>query len=37
LGADVPLVFTAIIELEPSGSGTKYTATVTHSNADGKA
>lgn len=37
LGADVPFVFTAIIELEPSGTGTKYTATVMHSTADGKA
>lgn len=33
---DMPFLFTAIIELEPSGTGTKYTATVMHSNADGK-
>ncbi|WP_435005195.1 SRPBCC family protein [Tundrisphaera lichenicola] len=30
LSADVPFVFTAIIEIEPHGSGTKYTATVFH-------
>lgn len=33
---EMPFVFTAVIELEPSGSGTKYTATVMHCNADGK-
>ena len=37
LSADVPFVFTAVIEMEPHGTGTKYTATVLHSNADGKA
>lgn len=37
LGTDVPFVFTAVIQMEPSGTGTKYTATVMHSNADGKA
>ena len=26
LSADVPFVFTAVIELEPHGTGTKYTA-----------
>jgi uncharacterized protein YndB with AHSA1/START domain len=36
LGADVPFVFTAIIEIEPHGSGTKYTATVLHSTEDGR-
>jgi uncharacterized protein YndB with AHSA1/START domain len=33
----VPFLFTAVIELEPSGAGTRYTATVLHSTADGKA
>jgi uncharacterized protein YndB with AHSA1/START domain len=33
---DVPFLFTAVIELEPSGAGTKYTATVMHSTADGR-
>lgn len=37
LGADVPFVFTAVIAMEPHGTGTKYTATVMHSNAAGKA
>lgn len=37
LPATVPFVFTAVIEMEPSGAGTKYTATVMHSNAAGKA
>lgn len=36
LAADVPFVFTAIIAMEPHGSGTKYTATVMHSNEDGR-
>lgn len=36
LGADVPFVFTAVIVLEPSGAGTRYTATVMHSTADGR-
>jgi uncharacterized protein YndB with AHSA1/START domain len=34
---EMPFVFTAIIEMEPHGAGTKYTATVMHSNADGRA
>jgi len=34
--ADVPFVFTAIIALEPHGGGTKYTATVMHSNQGGR-
>jgi uncharacterized protein YndB with AHSA1/START domain len=36
LSADVPFVFTAMIEMEPHGAGTKYTATVMHSNEDGR-
>jgi uncharacterized protein YndB with AHSA1/START domain len=36
LSADVPFIFTAIIEIEPHGAGTKYTATVLHSNEDGR-
>ena len=36
LSADVPFVFTAIIEIEPHGSGTKYTATALHSPAEGR-
>jgi uncharacterized protein YndB with AHSA1/START domain len=36
LTADVPFVFTAVIEMEPHGTGTKYTATVLHSNEDGR-
>jgi uncharacterized protein YndB with AHSA1/START domain len=36
LGADVPFVFTAVIAIEPHGTGTKYTATVMHSNEGGK-
>jgi uncharacterized protein YndB with AHSA1/START domain len=36
LSADVPFVFTAMIELEPHGNGTKYTATVLHSTEDGR-
>jgi uncharacterized protein YndB with AHSA1/START domain len=36
LSADVPFVFTAVIELEPHGAGTKYTATVLHSNEEGR-
>ena len=34
---DMPFVFTAIVAMEPHGSGTRYTATVMHSNADGRA
>ena len=34
---EMPFVFTAIIEMELHGSGTKYTATVMHSNEDGRA
>lgn len=37
LSADVPFVFTAVIELEPHGTGTRYTATVMHSTEDGRA
>lgn len=37
LGPDVPFVFTAVIALEPHGTGTKYTATVMHSNEAGRA
>ena len=37
LSAGVPFVFTAVVELEPHGTGTKYTATVMHSTAAGKA
>jgi uncharacterized protein YndB with AHSA1/START domain len=36
LSADVPFVFTAVIEMEPHGAGTKYTATVLHSNEAGR-
>jgi uncharacterized protein YndB with AHSA1/START domain len=36
LSADVPFVFTAVIEMEPHGAGTKYTATVLHSNEEGR-
>ncbi len=36
LPADVPFVFTAVIEMEPHGTGTKYTATVLHSNEAGR-
>ncbi len=36
LSSDVPFVFTAIIEMEPQGAGTKYTATVLHSNEAGR-
>lgn len=36
LAADVPFVFTAVIAMEPHGTGTKYTATVMHSNEGGK-
>jgi uncharacterized protein YndB with AHSA1/START domain len=35
--SEMPFLFTAIIELEPHGGGTRYTATVMHSNAEGKA
>jgi uncharacterized protein YndB with AHSA1/START domain len=37
LTADVPFVFTAIIAMEPHGTGTKYTAAVMHSNEGGRA
>lgn len=37
LSADVPFVFTAVIALEPHGGGTRYTATVMHSNEGGRA
>lgn len=37
LSADVPFVFTAVIELEPHGPGTRYRATVLHSNEHGRA
>ena len=37
LAADVPFVFTAVIAMEPHGNGTKYTATVMHSNESGRA
>ena len=36
LTADVPFVFTAVIAMEPHGGGTKYTATVMHSNEGGR-
>jgi len=36
LSADVPFVFTAVIALEPHGTGTKYTATVLHSTEEGR-
>lgn len=36
LGPEVPFVFTAILELEPHGTGTKYTAIALHSNPEGK-
>jgi uncharacterized protein YndB with AHSA1/START domain len=36
LPPDVPFVFTAVIAMEPHGSGTKYTATVMHSNEGGR-
>ncbi len=36
LSADVPFVFTAVIEMEPHDSGTRYRATVMHSNEAGK-
>ncbi len=36
LGPEIPFVFTAVIEMEPSGTGTKYTATVMHSNPQGR-
>ncbi|MFO0960501.1 MAG: SRPBCC family protein [Isosphaeraceae bacterium] len=36
LPADVPFVFTAIIEMEPHGAGAKYTATVLHSTEEGR-
>ncbi len=35
-GPDVPFVFTAIIEIEPHGAGTKYTATALHSTEEGR-
>ena len=35
-GPDVPFVFTAIIEIEPHGAGTKYTATTLHSTEEGR-
>ena len=34
--AAMPYVFTAIIEIEPHGSGTKYTAIALHSTEDGR-
>ena len=36
LGAEVPFVFTAIVEIEPHAGGTKYKATAMHSNDDGR-
>ena len=36
IAADAPFVFTAIIEIEPQGSGTKYTAIALHSTEDGR-
>ncbi len=36
LPADVPFIFTAVVEMEPHGAGTKYTATVLHSNEEGR-
>ena len=35
--AGAPFVFTAIIELEPHGAGTRYTATVLHADEAGRA
>jgi uncharacterized protein YndB with AHSA1/START domain len=37
LTADVPFVFTAVVEMEPHGTGTKYRATVMHSTVEGRA
>jgi uncharacterized protein YndB with AHSA1/START domain len=36
LKADVPFVFTAVIAMEAHGGGTRYTATVMHSNEGGR-
>lgn len=36
LTADLPFVFTAIVAMEPSGTGTRYTARVMHSNPEGR-
>jgi uncharacterized protein YndB with AHSA1/START domain len=36
LSAEVPFVFTAVIEMQSQGTGTKYTATVLHGNAEGR-
>lgn len=37
IAPDAPFVFTAVIEIEPQGSGTKYTAIALHSTEDGRA
>lgn len=35
-GVDMPFHFTGIISIEPSGTGSKYTATVMHANAEAR-
>jgi uncharacterized protein YndB with AHSA1/START domain len=36
LGADAPFFMTAVVEIEPHGNGTKYTATAIHATEDGR-